>query len=199
MMALNVAITTVSSTGLFGALAMERARAYGLRLKARHLSTWCALAIAAALEAWRCAQGIGVWQDAVLVGCAAVGAISDVQTGYIFDRVLLAGAGVMLTGAAACGRMEDALCGGALAGGMVAIPFLCTGARGMGFGDVKFAAVLGIGLRSSHAIAGVWLAIVLAGAAASCLLLLGRATAKGELRFGPFLALGTGLVLAGVL
>jgi leader peptidase (prepilin peptidase)/N-methyltransferase len=125
--------------------------------------------------------------------------VIDVQTHRIPNRLtypltpaLLA---LLVVGAALDGTPGAAL--RAAFGGVVAFSLLLVLAlinpRGMGMGDVKLAAFIGIGLGYlgwGH----IWLALFTAffggGVIAGILLLLGRRGRKDHLPFGPWLALG---------
>ena len=61
---------------------------------------------------------------------------------------------------------------------------------GLGGGDVKLAAGLGLWLGWEAAIVAVWTAFLLGGAAAAFLLLTGRKGRHDGIPFGPFLAVG---------
>lgn len=80
------------------------------------------------------------------------------------------------------------------AGGFFLFLFLVTKGRGMGFGDVKFAVLMGLLLGFPLVVYGVYLAF-LTGAAVSLILILWRKKSiKNTIPFGPFLAVVTFLV-----
>jgi len=65
--------------------------------------------------------------------------------------------------------------------------------RGMGFGDVKLAGVLGLflgWLGWGHLLLGTFLGFLASGAVGLALVATGRATLKSKLPFGPFMLLG---------
>lgn len=69
--------------------------------------------------------------------------------------------------------------------------FLITRGRGMGFGDVKLAFLMGILLGFPHIVLALYIAF-LTGALVSIILVLGRTlTIKNTIPFGPFLVIGT--------
>lgn len=72
--------------------------------------------------------------------------------------------------------------------------YLVTKGRGMGFGDVKFALVMGFILGVPKAIVGFFLSFVTGGMYAFGLLLLGKKKFGQTVAFGPFMIIG--LVLA---
>jgi leader peptidase (prepilin peptidase)/N-methyltransferase len=71
--------------------------------------------------------------------------------------------------------------------------------RGMGFGDVKFAGILGLYLGWfgwQHAFIGSLLGFLVGGLVGLLLILLGRVGRKSQIPFGPFMIIGTWLALA---
>ena len=143
-----------------------------------------------------------VWSLVVLVGAVLVAI--DVATLRLPDAIILPlGAAVVgLLGCAAVsgggsGALWRALAAGALVGGGYTALALLPRA-GLGFGDVKLAAVLGcalgwFGWRS--ALLGAVLPYVLAGPVALVLLATGRARPDSPLPFGPWLLAGALLAL----
>lgn len=69
--------------------------------------------------------------------------------------------------------------------------FLLTRGRGMGFGDVKFAPVMGLFLGYPLTIAGLYIAFLTGAFTGVILMIAGRAGLKSKIAFGPFLILGT--------
>ena len=85
--------------------------------------------------------------------------------------------------------LREALIGGTLCG----VLFYCLyiAARdGLGGGDVKLAAALGVWLGWESALIAVWIAFMLGGIAAVFLLATGRKKRRDGIPFGPFLAAG---------
>ena len=85
--------------------------------------------------------------------------------------------------------LREALIGGTLCG----VLFYCLyiAARdGLGGGDVKLAAALGVWLGWESALIAVWIAFMLGGIAAVFLLATGRKKRREGIPFGPFLAVG---------
>jgi leader peptidase (prepilin peptidase)/N-methyltransferase len=128
-----------------------------------------------------------------LVLCALLAAVTltDLERRVIPNAILLAGAGmavaiVLATDPASLG--ERALAAGA-AGGFLLVAALAY-PRGMGMGDVKLAAVLGLFL--GRAVAPAMLIALAAGALVGIVLMLmhGPGARKQAIPFGPFLALG---------
>lgn len=90
--------------------------------------------------------------------------------------------------------------GGVAAAGLLLVLALIS-PRGMGLGDVKLAAFLGLGLGYlgwAHVALGLFASFVLGGVLAMVLLALGLRGRKGQIPFGPWLAAGSLVaVLAG--
>lgn len=76
---------------------------------------------------------------------------------------------------------------------MLTIHFIhfVTKGKGMGFGDVKFAAAMGFLLGLSGGFLAIYIAFVSGGIVGLALLLLRKKGLKSKLPFGPFLVLGT--------
>jgi prepilin signal peptidase PulO-like enzyme (type II secretory pathway) len=88
------------------------------------------------------------------------------------------------------------LFGVAAAGGLLLLLFAITRGRGIGFGDVKLAAALGIAFAWPDSLVIVGLAFVLGTLAAIPVLVRGKKRMGSAVPFGPFLALAAVLVLA---
>lgn len=82
-----------------------------------------------------------------------------------------------------------ALAGGAVGFIVLLIPYLLS-RGGMGAGDVKLAALVGMVAGWPGALVAMFLAMVAGGAVAGPLLLLGLRKRKDQIPFGPFLSLG---------
>lgn len=153
---------------------------------------WLCISIAAAAGAIFVAGPV----SGVATAAICVAAIVDARSGYIFDP--LAGAGLMATIAAACacGRPAETLLGAAATAGTLLAIHLATAGRGLGLGDVKLGALLGAGLGIYGGIAAIGTGFVVGAVAALGALSSGRARVGDTIRFGPYLAAGTLLVLA---
>jgi len=137
--------------------------------------------------------------DAVAaVACAAicVGAICDLRSGYIFDPVVGGGLGAVGAVAAWSGNAGAAAAGAAAVAGTLFGLWLLSGRRGLGMGDVKFGALIGAGMGPLYGLVALGAAFVLGAGASVGLLALGRARLDSAVRFGPYLAAGTLVVLA---
>ena len=128
--------------------------------------------------------GCGMLFTAVLLWLSYL----DLRDGMLYDCITLPFAvlGLMISG---LDSISDALLGGTLCG----VLFYCLyiAARGgLGGGDVKLAAGLGLWLGWEAAIVAVWMAFLLGGVAAAFLFLTGRKSRQDGIPFGPFLAVG---------
>jgi leader peptidase (prepilin peptidase)/N-methyltransferase len=81
--------------------------------------------------------------------------------------------------------------GAVAVGGSLLLLYAITRGRGLGLGDVKLAAVIGIGFGPAVGLAALGVAFVAGGIYASWLLATKRADRRDPLPFGPFLAAGT--------
>ena len=70
-----------------------------------------------------------------------------------------------------------------------------TRGRGMGFGDVKLAGVLGLFLGFPLILFALYAAFLTGAVAGVILMMTGRKTLKSKIAFGPFLVFGTALAL----
>lgn len=127
-----------------------------------------------------------------LAGLLMVGALVDLDHLYIPDGLVLLGiilgAGLnLLTG---YGDIQSAIVG-LMAGAIPLLLVLLVSKGGMGLGDVKFGAMLGVFLGWKLTLIGLFLAFF-AGALVGVLLLLsGTKNPKDPIPFGPFLAFGS--------
>ncbi len=125
---------------------------------------------------------------------ASVCAASDLVTGYIFDRVTVVAAALIVAWSAAGGVLPVAASGAAVCGTILAIMHAGTRGRGLGLGDVKLGAVIGGGLGGPAAVAAVGVAFVLGAMVAIVLLLMRRCRRSDSVPFAPFLATGAMVV-----
>lgn len=127
----------------------------------------------------------------VFVALLAAITLTDLERRVIPNAILLAGAvlGVAIVAVTDPSSLGERVAAGAGAGGFLLVAALAY-PRGMGMGDVKLAAVMGLFLGTAVAPA---IAVALcAGAAVGITLMLrhGAAARKQAVPFGPFLALG---------
>jgi prepilin signal peptidase PulO-like enzyme (type II secretory pathway) len=92
-------------------------------------------------------------------------------------------------------KLVSALGGAAIAGGVLLLPALFTGGLGMGMGDVKLAAFVGLALGFSLA-APALVIMAISGGGVAVLLLLSGARQRGEpIPYAPFIATGALTIL----
>lgn len=154
-----------------------------------HLSFLCLLV----MLPWLCLLPVLhlVLAGAVLAVFLVLLGVLDACYGFLYDKLLmpfgLVGLWLDVYGGLPWG-LEDALTAALAAGGFFWLLRLVS-KGGMGWGDVKYAAVLGLWLGSRGMVTALALALLLGGCAASVMLLRGQD--KGDaLPFGPFLSLG---------
>jgi leader peptidase (prepilin peptidase)/N-methyltransferase len=130
----------------------------------------------------------------VFVALLAAITLTDLERGIIPNAILLTGAaiGVAIVAVSDPGTLPERAISAAAAGGFLLLALLVH-PRGMGMGDVKLAAVMGLFLGSS--VAPALLVGLATGAAVGVgiMVLHGAGARKRAIPFGPFLALG-GLV-----
>lgn len=123
-------------------------------------------------------------------------AFTDLETLLIPNRITLPGivAGLLLRLYPSPREVMDGLWGGLVAGGIFYLIMwvspMVFGREGMGFGDVKLAAMMGAFLGLSVGLVAVFLGVVAGGVTAIVLLLSGLRRLGEYLPFGTFLALG---------
>lgn len=124
----------------------------------------------------------------------------DLEHKILPNRIVLPaiGAGATLFGvAAAAGPGLDAwlrALGGGAVGFAAFLALAIVSPRGMGMGDVKLAALLGLGLGYlgwAHVFLGFFLSFVVGSVAGLALIAARRAGMKSQVPFGPWLAIGT--------
>lgn len=137
-----------------------------------------------------------------LIGLALVGlllAVIDLDTRRLPDVITLPsypGLLAMLATASLLASDWDALLRAAAAAAVAVVlhgALAMVAPRGMGFGDVKLAGLLGLALgwlSWSAAVLGVALGFVFGAAASLGLVLLGRASMRSEVPFGPAMLAG---------
>ncbi len=76
-------------------------------------------------------------------------------------------------------------------GGSLLILFIATKGRGLGFGDVKFAFVMGFLLGLERGFIALYLSFILGGLISTVLLVSKKSKLKSKIAFGPFLIAGT--------
>ena len=169
-----------------------RARCCGSKISARYPLTELTLGVLYA------ATALVLWDDAaevalglVFVTMLAAITLTDLEQRIIPNRVLLAGALLAVAIAAPTdpGSLPERVVAAAGAGGLLFLAALAY-PRGMGLGDVKLAATMGLFLGRS--VAPAILVALLAGSLVGLAMIArhGAAARKRAIPFGPFLALG---------
>lgn len=190
MSRIEAAVASLLLVALFTRVASERARAYDITFEP---SRWSALAPSAAAVALSCWMA-GVHQHAGLIAamlaCATVCAATDLQTGFVFDRVVLGGLLVEFGCAWLDGTAAASLVAAIATSGVAAALYVLTQRRGIGLGDVKLCAVLGGGLGLTGVVPALECAVLSAAFFGLAACALRRATLASAMPFAPFLALG---------
>jgi leader peptidase (prepilin peptidase)/N-methyltransferase len=136
-------------------------------------------------EPWEIALGL------VFVTTLAAVTLTDLERRVIPNKILLAGgiAAVAIAVATDPGSLPERVVAAAAAGGLLLAAALAY-PRGMGLGDVKLAAVMGLFL--GRAVAPALLIALLAGSLVGLAMIArhGAAARKQAIPFGPFLAFG---------
>lgn len=189
----QVAIKPYDNIPVLGWLLLRgRCRSCGARISPRYplIEATCALlAVVVVLTRHTAAEiALGLELLMVLVPVALI----DLEHRIIPNKITLPAAGLaILTGLITDpSGVPEQLIAGAAAGGFLLF-FALAYPRGMGMGDVKLAAVLGLFLGRSAAVA--LLVAVLAGTLAGVAIMARLGAAQGRktaVPFGPFLALG---------
>lgn len=158
--------------------------------------------------AWRFLADDAPWALPAYAYLAALGlalAVIDLDTSRLPNRLVLPAYGVLPAllavaswGAGDWGALLRAAIGGVGLYGLYLLLHLAY-PRGMGFGDVKLAGVLGAGLAwvgwGAFAV-GAFAAFLLGGLVSVALMLAGRAGMKSRIPFGPWMVLGAFLGVA---
>jgi leader peptidase (prepilin peptidase)/N-methyltransferase len=77
------------------------------------------------------------------------------------------------------------------AAGFLGLLYLITKGKGMGFGDVKLAAFMGLFLGYPKIIGAFYIAFIVGAVIGLILMIFKKANRKTQIPFGPFLILGT--------
>ena len=139
------------------------------------------------------AGSTSIWLDLIFVAGLVAITLIDLEHQIIPNRIVapLALAALVLTAVFEPHLLGERLIAGAAAGGFLLIAVLAYPA-GMGMGDVKLAAVMGLVL--GRAVAPAMFIALIAGTLAGVLVLAGKGVRVGRktrVPFGPFLALGS--------
>lgn len=127
--------------------------------------------------------------QSVIIALLLVLSIIDLRTFLLPDHymILLAAAAAVYVWVSG-GTVADSLYGLLAGGGFILFLYLVTDGRGIGFGDVKLAAVLGAIVGLQGAVILLLIAFISGGLVGSYLLWRRLASLKTAVPFGPFLA-----------
>lgn len=131
------------------------------------------------------------------VTVAAVCGAIDARTGLIPDRITLPSLVLAVLVGATSRTGASVVLGAILACLPLVLLLLVTRGRGIGWGDVKLAALIGAGLGPPAGLIAVGCAFVIGGAVAAWLLAVRRARRGDTIAFGPYLASGAAVLLIG--
>ncbi len=134
--------------------------------------------------------GISASAVAATAGVAVAGLV-DARTGSIYDPLTATMLLASFVLAAANGSVIDGCCGAAAVGAALLALHAISSGRGIGLGDVKLGATLGMALGLAGGLTAIALAFVFGGAYSAWLLATRRAQRHTSIRFGPFIAAGT--------
>jgi len=124
----------------------------------------------------------------VLVYTLIVVFFTDLETMVIPDEVILPTSLLLLI---RYGLTDYRLVTGISAFAFIGLIYLLTKKKGMGFGDVKFALLMGLALGYPNIIIAFYIAFLTGTLVGIILIVLGKAKWKNKIAFGPFLCLGT--------
>lgn len=197
---IHAALLTCIALGVncaYAAAGIAAAARCGITLR---FTRGAALPVVAAGTAAECAAVItqrGVSEATLLLAFGAVvtGAASDAACGYVFDWITLPCLALLLLLSIATQTFTVFALGVLACGGTLMVLYALTRGRGLGLGDVKLACCIGAAAGAWGGIEALGIAFVLGGAYAAVLLATGRARRGAELRFAPYLAAGTALIV----
>jgi leader peptidase (prepilin peptidase) / N-methyltransferase len=188
-----------------------RCRTCGARIGTRSVWVELVTAIAFGVLYWFLHTTPWLTAIAIIYFCfLLVIAVIDLEQGFILNRLVYPGIGLALVISlpVLLKLPSSPLSGSSLS---VPSPFLAIGGAafgfglfllialisrgGMGWGDVKMAALMGAMLGFPRILVGIFLAIVMGGLVAIALVVTRIKGRKQSVPFGPFLALGTFLAL----
>lgn len=125
----------------------------------------------------------------IAVATALVSAVTDLKSGYVFDRILAPAAGLLVLLSAIAGDALSAASGAVVGAAVPAALHFASRGRGIGLGDVKLAALLGAATGASGALGMIAISFISGGVVAVALLIAGRSRTD-TVPFAPFLCVG---------
>ena len=180
-----------ASAIVFATIARETAKSHGLRVSLRRATAVVPTLVAAVSTTWMNTAGADGYAQATVLACAAVSAATDIQTGYVFDRVVLVALAILLGLSIESKALSISVTGAALTGGPLFVIHVMSRGRGIGLGDVKLGAIIGFGLGVTAGLEALRCAVLTAGCFGIVVLLCGRYRSQRWIRFAPFLAVGS--------
>ena len=189
-----IAALALSVNCMTAAVACAVASKYSLEM--RLIRPLCATAFSCALLCQtvivsRRTDHISAMIEILAIAGVTVCALTDAQTGYVFDAISLTSLAGILAFSAANHTLVPALIGACAAGGLLTLLHAVTLGRGLGLGDVKLACCIGAALGPSDGLASLGIAFVLGGTYAGFLLISRRGRRSDSVPFAPYLAFGT--------
>ncbi|GAC1388861.1 MAG: hypothetical protein NVSMB31_03780 [Vulcanimicrobiaceae bacterium] len=198
---LNAGIVALCATLLFTGLSERVARKW--KVAARKCAWSAGIAGGAVLVAGTASYAPGSayshLQIAVLCAALAVSTISDLRYGYVFDAVTVPAALLILMFAYLNGSIGPAGFAGGLCAAFMLLLFLISAGRGIGLGDLKLAACMGLALGLIGGFLALAASFIVGGVHGACLLISRRAQRGDTLRFAPYLAFGSLVSIAATL
>lgn len=130
----------------------------------------------------------GIALNLILICTLIVVFFTDLETMIIPDELILP---TSLLFFLRYGLTDYRLVAGIISFIFLGFIYLVTKKKGMGFGDVKFALLMGLALGYPKIIVAFYIAFLTGALVGIILILLGKAKWKKKIAFGPFLCLGT--------
>ncbi len=129
------------------------------------------------------------------ISCLVLAAIHDARTGFIPDRLSIGACFVIVCLAGVGGTLPQTLLAAVGTAAPMLLLYALTRGRGLGFGDVKLAALIGAVLGLSLGYIALGLAFVVGAAICIIGLWLRRMHRGQEIAFAPYLAIGSLIAL----
>ncbi len=179
-----------------------RCRYCGAQIPRRLPAVELAMGIAFAFLYWRYGLSLMLGLSLVYTLLLALIFVIDIERQLILDRVVYTGMGLALAfsvfypGFSPFDPLEGvkrAALGGVIGLALMLIIFVVS-RGGMGFGDVKMAALVGLIAGFPQVFIALFLAVIAGGLVAGVLLVARLKTRRQPIPFGPFLAVGAMLV-----
>ncbi len=127
------------------------------------------------------------------LGCLLIQTYTDLRYMLLYDKVHITMVIVGLLYVIYKGDILQGLSGAVVCFGIMLLLYLVS-RGGMGEGDVKFSFVLGLWLGVEQGLAGLLLAFVIGAISGIALLAVERGEKRRMIPFGPFMAIGAGMM-----